>query len=125
MPAEPVPLIGQRQRVVGAEHGAEARHRLVEHREELGVHVAEQRPRERGRRLGVRVRRAGPEEQAVSDRHAPEIYERRRCDDRRVRPLDEERAPSARAAGSSTSLSTPCAGDEATRDFGRGAGDAR
>ena len=62
----------QRQRVVGAEHRAEARHRLVEDREELGIHVSEQRPRQRGGGFGVRVRRAGSEEQAVGDRHEPE-----------------------------------------------------
>ncbi len=73
MPAEPVPEIGQRQRVVGTEHRPEARHGLVENREELGIHVTEQRTRQRGGGFGVRVRRAGPEEQAVGDRHAPEV----------------------------------------------------
>ena len=60
------------QRVVGAEDGAQARHRLVHDREELRVHVPEHRTRERGDHLGVRVRRAGTEQQTVGDRHAAE-----------------------------------------------------
>ena len=59
MPAEPVPEIGSVSAFVGAEDRAEAVAGLVEDREEVGVEVAEQRPRERGGDLGVRVRRPG------------------------------------------------------------------
>ena len=55
----------QRERVLGAEHGAQPLHRLVHDREELGIHVPEQRATERGGGLGVRVRRSRAEQQTI------------------------------------------------------------
>jgi hypothetical protein len=59
----------QRELVLGTEHGAQARHRVVEDGEEFGIHVADQRPGERGNGLGVRVRRPGAEQESVGERH--------------------------------------------------------
>ena len=66
------------QRVVGAEDGAQARHRLVHDREELGVHVPEQRTAECGDRFRVGIGRTRSEEQSVGDRHAAEPTRRLR-----------------------------------------------
>jgi len=60
---------GQGECVLGAEHRAEPVTRLVEDAEELGVEVADERSAERGEHLGVRVGRAGPEEEAIGDGH--------------------------------------------------------
>jgi hypothetical protein len=59
----------QRERVRGLEDLAQPVARLVEHGEELGVEVAQQRSRERRRDLGVRVRRTRPHQHAVAQRH--------------------------------------------------------
>ena len=69
MPAEPVPLIGKRQRVLGAERGAQPVADLVEHHEEVGIEVPEHRALERLHHLGIRVRRAGPEQQSFGVGH--------------------------------------------------------
>ena len=126
MPAEPVPLIGSVSAFVGAEHGAQARHRLVEHREELGIEVPEHRAPERGDRLGVRVRRTGPEQQAIGDRASRGAYAGtvgRGC---RVGGVRRGRAPGTSAASSWLHLGRDAvAGDEAARDLGRGARDVR
>ena len=74
MPAEPVPLIGSVSVVRGAERGAQPVADLVEHDEEVGIEVAEHGALERLHHLGVRVRRAGPEQQSFGVRHVRRTY---------------------------------------------------
>ena len=69
MPADPVPLIGSVSVFVGAEHGAQPVADLVEHDEEVGIEVPEHGALERFHHLGIRVRRAGPEQQPIGVRH--------------------------------------------------------
>ena len=107
--------------VLGAEDRAQPRRRLVEQREEVGIEVPEQRPRERGGDLGVGVRRSWSEEESISERHAVIVRGRptpplrallRGCE--QGRPLEEQ--PLHIGLGF-------LAGDDPARDEGRGARD--
>ena len=68
MPADPVPLIGRVNALRRGKDATQPLVRAVEQRQELRVEVPEDRPAERHRDFGVRVRRPRPHQQAFSHR---------------------------------------------------------
>ena len=63
------PAHGQRQRVLGSERDPQPVGDLVEHQEEVGIEMPEHRALERLHHLGVRVRRAGAQQETFGVLH--------------------------------------------------------